>query len=342
MVGCVLLLAPSAEASAQFVTDPVKNDTLYVRNGDIVTGEFRQLARGLVTFKTDAMATVSVKWTRVLTAKTDKQFEINLSDGRRYYGGLRPSQTAGRVTILGESDTLEVAVRAIVDMVRLKGSFFRRMDGSFNLGANYTQQNNKVDLTFTGTLRYVHRRNRLTSTLNTTLTRQDSVADITRATFTVGYAREFDHQWLVGGIFSLEQNSQLSLEHRTAFSIGPGRYWVQSNKVLLANFVQVAVTEEQFTDEDPRNTTPLSLVTDLQWFNWAGLSTDLSSNLNLQRVIPDAGRWRIIFVTSLSKELVNNLYLTVSISEQYDSNPPAEDANKNDFTIQTGLSYTFF
>ena len=56
---------------AQFVSDPGKTDSLRVRNGDWV------------------------KWSRVLTAITSKEFEIHLGDGRRFIGS---SARCGQVT----------------------------------------------------------------------------------------------------------------------------------------------------------------------------------------------------------------------------------------------------
>lgn len=339
----VLALAGLADdGAAQFVTDPIKNDSLLLRNGDLITGEFRQLSRGLVTFKSDAMATINVKWTRVLSAKTDKQFEINLTDGRRFFGGLGPGGTLGRAEIRGESDTVEVAIRSIVDMVRLKSSFLRRIDGTIDLGANYTQQNNKVDLSSSSHFRYVHRKSRVVLNLSGNLTKQDSLSDISRANAQLTYSYEFRNRWLVAGAVSAEQNSQLSLDARITGGAGPGRLWIQSNGLLLTSLIAGSLSEERFEGEPPRNTGSVGLITALELFNWAGLSTDLSTTLSIERVVSDANRWRISFVADLRKEIVNNLYLSVGVNEQYDSNPPSAGVNKNDFSVRTALGFSFF
>ena len=75
--------------------------------------------------------------------------------------------------------------------------------------------------------------------------------------------------------------------------------------------------------------------------NWSGLSTDLSSRLSIQPVLNDSGRWRISFSIDLTQEILNLLYLTVGLNEEYDSKPPSADANKNDFRITTSLGWTY-
>ena len=67
-----------------------KTDSVTVRNGDRMLGEIKELQRGQLKFKTDAMKTVYVEWPKVVTVKTDKVFEILLDDGRIYYGSLTP------------------------------------------------------------------------------------------------------------------------------------------------------------------------------------------------------------------------------------------------------------
>ncbi len=68
----VIALGVSSPLHAQFVSDPEKTDSLRLRNGDWLVGDLHDMSRGLVTYKTDAMWWVRVKWSRVLTAITEK------------------------------------------------------------------------------------------------------------------------------------------------------------------------------------------------------------------------------------------------------------------------------
>ena len=105
--------------------------------------------------------------------------------------------------------------------------------------------------------------------------------------------------------------------------------------------VGIGYSRERFTGDEARNTVPLALITDYQFFNWSGLDTDLSSRLSIQPVLNDQGRWRISFAAYLSQEILGDLYVRIGVVEEYDSDPPSAGANKNDVSITTSLGWTY-
>ena len=325
---------------AQFVTDEEKTDLLLLRNGDWITGDFRRMERGLVEFKTDAASTIRVKWPRVLTATTDKIFDIHLADGSRWVGSLLASDSLGQVVVRATRDTFEVDTRSVVDMIRIKENFWKRLDGSIDFGFDFTQQNAKTDVYVAATVRYEVARNRFKLHLNGSFSRQDSVSNITRSTLRLLYAREIRGLWFVALLGSLEENSQLSLDRRAAIGGGPGRYFVLNSRMALASYLAIYGMREKFTGEEARNNLPLGLVTDFQFWDWSGLSSDIAARLSVVPILNDSGRWQIRFETNLTQEIVNLLYLRVGLIEIYDSKPPT-NANKNDFSITTSLGFTF-
>lgn len=325
---------------AQFVTDDEKTDLLLLRNGDWITGDFRSMERGLVTFKTDAASTIRVKWPRVLTATTDKQFDIHLADGSRWVGSLQASDSLGRVVLRATRDTFEVDTRSVADMVRIKENFWKRLDGSIDFGFDFTQQNAKTDIYLAAAVQYMVVRNRFKLDLNSSFSRQDSVSNITRSSVRLLYAREIRGLWFVALVGSLEENSQLSLDRRAAIGGGPGRYFILNSRMALLSYLAIYGMREKFTGEEARNNLPLGLVTDFQFWDWSGMSSDIASRLSILPILNDSGRWQIRFNANLSQEIVSDLYLRVGILEMFDSKPPAT-ANKNDFSITTSLGITF-
>jgi hypothetical protein len=323
------------------VFSAAQTDVLILRNGDSMTGEFKSLQRGIVTFKTDAMSTISVKWPRVITAWTDKQFEIRLEDGRIFVGTMAGTDS-GQVVIQTESDTVPVPTETVVTMLRLKRTFFQRLDGNLNLGLNYTQQNSKVDLNFSAEVRYNIPLNHFRLNFNGTFSRQDSVSDISRRSFTLFYSREVTKKtgWFWAVTAGNQANSQLGLDNALSAGTGPGRFLIQSNRVVLGAWIAPTVRREDYEDVAPRTAYPLAFGGDFQLFSWAGMSTDLSSRLSVAPVLNDSGRWLINFSVYLNRELLNQLYLTIGITEIYDSKPPT-DTNNNDVSLTSSLGWTF-
>ena len=336
----VLLLSFAPPLCAQPYGGPDETDVLVVRNGDSLTGELLGLQRGQAALKTDAASTIYVKWPRVLTVTSSKQFEIHLDDGSKYFGSLSAGDTTRTVVIRSAQDTLMVPTQSIVQLTRLGRNFWSRFNGSVSVGFSFTQQDSKVDLSSGLQLAYIVELHRLTLRANGSYSRQDSASTISSQDIALGWNREFSHMWLWNVTAQMQQNSQLSLDLSLSIGTGPGRIFVSTNHVWLASSIGPFFRTENYADEDPRIAIPLSLSTDFELFSWAGLSTDLSSHLAVAPVLNDPGRWQINFSAQLSRDLISNLTLNLTVTEYYDSNPPA-DANRNAFTVDTSISWTF-
>lgn len=318
-----------------------KTDTLIVRNGDVMTGEIKQLQRGKAEFKTDAAGTIYVKWTRVLTAETDKIFDIDLDDGRKYFGSLRFGDEARQVKIVADRDTIEVATIAIVRMARVKETFWKSLDGNIDLGANFTQQNAKTDLNLNAQVNYKKRLDNWRFDFSSSFSRQDSVENISRLNTSLNYLREFKKRWYFGGLLSGEENSQLSLDIRGTVGGAAGISFIQSSKVILATAFGLAWAREKFIDQDSDDALQGMLLTDFDFFSWGELSTDFSSRLQVIPVFNQSGRWRISFISNFKREIVKDFYFNVGFNEQFDSKPPTEDTNRNDFSVTTSFGWSF-
>jgi hypothetical protein len=318
-----------------------KTDTLIVRNGDVMTGEIKSFQRGKVEFSTDAAGTIYVKWTRVLTAETDKTFEITLEDGETHFGSLDFGDDAHQIKVVIGPDTFPIATQRIVRMARIKETFWRRLDGNIDLGVDFTQQNAKTDFNFSTEVKYKKDLDNYRFDLSTSFSRQDDTENITRLNAHFIYLREFAQNWFYSGTLGAEQNSQLSLDIRGSAGGLAGRFWVQSNKVILLSGLGLSYARERFSGEEADNALQGLIMTDFEFFSWGGLDTDLSSQLVIIPVINQGGRWRISFVTNFKREIVSDFYFKVSINEQFDSQPPTVDTEKNDLSITTSFGWSF-
>jgi hypothetical protein len=338
----LLVLSAAAVAGAASPLLAQKTDTLIVRNGDVWTGEIREYVRGKVTFSTDAASTIYVKWTRVLSAESDKLWDIDLEDGSKLLGSLDLGDEHDQLKIITDGDTLVVATQSVVALRRIKETFWKRLDGSIDLGVDFTQQNAKTDLNFGTKVMYKKDFNTFRFDLYTTFSRQDDTENISRLNTSFTYLREFAKGWFYAGVVRGEQNSQLSLDIRGTASAAGGRMLIQSNKVLLAAGLGLGYARELYTGQEGTNAFQGAILADFEFFSWGGLDTDLSTRLIVTPVFTDWGRWRISSITSFQREIVSWLYFNVTINEQFDSRPPTFlDTNKNDLSITTSLGWTF-
>ena len=331
----ILLLTIASPLMAQ------KTDTLVARNGDVMTGEIKEYKRGLVKFSTDVAGTIYVKWTRVLNAKTDKTFEIDLEDGTKVSGSLAFGDEPRQVKVVVDGDTLVVGLEQVVNMARIKETFWKRLDGSINLGAGFTQQNAKTDLNFDGEVRYRKDRNLFTFGLSTSFSRQDDTDNISRLNAAFLYLREFADRWFYAGVAAAEQNSQLSLALRGTAGATAGRFFVRSNKVILLAGLGLSYARERFTGQEGDNAFQGIILADFQFFTFEGKTSDLSSELLVFPVFNQAGRWRISSITSFRQKIVTDFYFNFSINNQFDSKPPTEGTEKNDLSLTTSFGWSY-
>lgn len=131
----LLLLALAGTALAQ------KSDVIVLFNGDRVTGEIKSYSTGRLTVDTDMAGDVSVKWNKIVSISSAKEFEIETPDGRYHYGTLAPSTPPGKLDIVSQGKTETVAFLDVVRLSPIYQTFWRRINGSLDLGFNYTQAN---------------------------------------------------------------------------------------------------------------------------------------------------------------------------------------------------------
>jgi hypothetical protein len=332
VVALVLLAATTAAAQ--------KTDVVSVRNGDVFIGELKELDRGLLTVSTDAMGTVKVKWPRVLTVSTDKDFQIVLDDESIFFGTLR-GEAPGRVIVVTKEGEFEIPTQRVVRLQRLKSGFWNSLAGAVGLSFGYTQQSAKTDLGFNGEVSHPHRTNLTRLEFDTMSSRQDGTSDIFRLNGDLAHFRQFSRRWFYLGLLSYARNSQLSLESRVGLGGGIGYVMMETDRTSLASWLGPAMTRERYTGNDRRTSVPLVLVTDYQLFLWEPLDTDIAARLQVAPVLNEGGRWRFEFTLQARKELVSDLYLAVGLAESHDTRPPLADANKNDFSLKTTLGFSF-
>lgn len=199
---------------------------------------------------------------------------------------------ARRGLLVLDSRRVEVALDSVVGMVRIKKTLWDRLDGNLNAGIDFTQQNSKLDLNLSSMVKYNVSHHHLTLDFAGTFSRQDSVSDIERRALTAVYAREIRERWFWAGAGDAVTNSQLSLDYSWSIGTGPGRFLVLSDRVSLTTWLGAFYRRERYEGDEAGEKLPLSLTTNLEWFAWAGLSTDLSSRLVVSPILttPAAGR----------------------------------------------------
>ena len=324
------------QASAQ------KNDTLYFLNGDRISGEIKQYKYGFMTYKTYGVSTVQVKYDKINTFYSSKSFEIILKDGRRRFGTIDTSSLKQYVNIVITNDRLLTPLIEIVEITPIKNSFFKRMDGSVDLGYSYKKATTISQITFSGNVKYTHRNYFSELKANSNYTEQTD-QDVTKKNdAALTFYRRLKKSWFgVGGMGS-EQNSELGLDLRIQAGLGIGNEIIHTNSNNLLASAGFVINQEWSADTTAtRQNVDAFASLAYRLFRFKDPEIDITSNLSTYPSLTVKDRLRINYDIKIKIEIVNDLYFSLSYYINYDSKPASETAAKDDYSITTSVGYTF-
>jgi hypothetical protein len=270
------------------------------------------------------------------------QFDVGTADGRRYVGSLGPGPN-GKVAIVAATGAtvVDLSVFEIVSLEQIQASFFRRLDGSINLGASYTQSSGVFQISFDGKVEYRRPSFVAFSSVSAGRTEQENEPSTSRYAVQAGFQKFRPNRWVVAPFGLFESNPDLGFDLRSTGAINIGRYLLQSNGGWLLLGGGAAAGRENPVDGD--NVTNIDALVALSasrfTYDYPKISLDFATlvfpSLN------DLGRVRINMNLAYSRELIRDFNLTMTAYNSYDNRPPTAGASKNDVGFSLALGWTF-
>lgn len=322
-------------------TNAQKIDTIFHINGNILTGEFKKLNYGVVTWKMDGMGTINLEIPKISNIKSDKQFEVKLKDGSIYFGSFDTTATKRTVELKVANGSTLLNVLDIVEVYPIKRSFFLRTTGKFSLGFNYSKGSDVATLVFSGNLNYRKRKSSLKLTWNSNNTLQADTLSSTNINATLGWERIIKKYWSVGTIVGASQNSQLGVKLRldlTAVAIKDIVYnwW---NRYFVA--AGLSVQRETPFEEGPEVNDLTGIVTTV-WKVYKYTAPKLWVDTDVAFIPYITGDWRYRINYNLNPKVGivgNDLQIGFNFYYSYDSRPPSNASSGFDWGVDLELTY---
>lgn len=332
---CLCLLFVAAPALAQ------KTDVIVLFNGDRVTCEIRSYDSGRLQVKTDIASDIAVKWNKIVSITSDKNFEVETTDGFTHYGKLAPSTPPGKLDVVSEAGTDSIEFMSVVRISPIYQSFWRRWQGSFDLGFNYTQANNYFQFTLNGDAAFRRPTFELSTSLSMFFTAQEQVPSNQRANFTLQYEKFLKGRWLLVGFGGIDRNIQLGLDWRYSLGGGYGRDLVFTNRTRLTTIVGLVGMHEQPVTGDSTNDLAAVLAAQYSSFTYDFPKVTIGASLSVIPYITQGGRLRINFNGMIKREIARDFYLSLSIFDNFDNKDPSTGQAKNDWGPVLSVGYSF-
>ena len=326
-------------------TEPVwaraKTDRVHLKNGDRITGEIKLLDRGILQLGTDDIGTIRIEWEDIDSLTSRYQFRVEDRDGAKYFGAVT----------LTSSDLLQVSERGaraelpqsnVVAITPLESSFWQQLDGSISLGFSYTKSNQLAQLTTDINVRRRTPSRVLELDMSSIATSQEDEETKRREDLSLSYSRLFEGPLFAIASAAAQTNDELGLDLRVLFAPGLGVNLVQSNSNDLTSVAGLSVNRE-WSSTSAGETYNLEgfLSVEHSVFRYDYPKTDITTEATVFPGLTTWGRIRSEIDISASREIVSDFTLVLSFYDSYDSDPPSEGADKNDYGIVTSVGWTF-
>lgn len=318
-----------------------KTDVITLDNGDRVTGEIKTLEHGKLRISTDSFGTVYAEWGDVVNLTSRYEFEIELTDGRRYFGSIGENPNGKQLLVSGQAQSTLLEMGRVIRMTPIENSFLERIEGSLSFGYDVTKSSDVSQFNFNANATHRTRIRAISMKASTVVTRTDEETT-ERAELALSLKRFRANRWFNAFLGGLESNDQLGLELRTSIGAAVGRYIVQTNSSELQLLSGLLVTQERLHgNEDTLESSEAILGIGYSRFLYDHPNVDIDLQLKIFPSLTESGRVRGQFDARVRREIVEDLYLDLVLYGSYDSDPPSGTDTKTDHGIITSLGWSF-
>ena len=334
-ISLTLLLMTSLTAWA------AKTDLVYMKNGDRLTGEVKNLDRGLLQFKTDHMGTVLIEWEDILEIVSDTGQAIELTNGQRFYGPLTKPDNEKMVAIKTGQGTVGMNIEDVVAMYPVEQGFWNRLDVSARLGFSWDKGSQVGRYSLGLNAEYRNPEFITRADLSAELTTQDDRENTERARFAANHMRFRKNKRFTDVFGSLEKNDELGLDLRVLLGAGYGWVPVRSNKDWFSLAVGLDVNREKPREGDQETNLEAVGMLLYEYYKYNTPQRKFSTSLLVFPSITDFGRWRADFDTSFNFEIVTDFFWKLEFYANYDSAPISQEGASSDYGVTSSLGYKF-
>lgn len=319
-----------------------KTDVVLLVNGNAITGEVKSLDFGALSYKTDSMGTVTIDWEDVVGVTSKQTLQVEVADGTRYFGHLNTSDERFHISVVTLSQTFDLATSQVVRMTPIDTdeSFLERLDGSFSLGFTTQKSSEVTTLNVATDMNYRTQRYLVGLQANATYTEQPDQPETERANIGVNYQRFRGNRWYTEWFTSWERNDELGILSRYTAGGGFGRYIVQSNRNEFSLAAGLNASRELYTGDTETSTIAEGRV-QIRYLH-RSIEPEASATLttNVYPTLDDFSKYRSETDITFRREIVEDLFLDVTLYQSYTSDPP-EGAASSDYGVTTSLGYSW-
>jgi putative salt-induced outer membrane protein YdiY len=358
------LFAPGKPALAELDDSSLYTDRIHLRNGDVITGNIKELDRGKLRFKTRTMDTVFINWVNIESIDSDKYLRVERVDGTFNYGVIQQSDLSDGLVIEDHGREIEVPILSVstIQPIRVRQSFWRQLEGEFSAGIDFKTASDillinlssnirfsaGIDfktasdillINLSSNIRFRKEKYEVAVEANWNETSRTEDNNSSSADLVGDYTKFLSDRWFWKASTGFETNEELGLDLRTLVAGSAGRYLIQNPTLRLEMNAGLAGNWER--RQDGTTTSAEGVIrSSLEIFKHTIPVTRLSASISVFPGITESGRLRVNSNVSLRNEIVRSVFWDLTFFSRFDNRPP-EGASQEDYGIVTSIGASF-
>ena len=337
-----ILITCTLPVHAQIENDAAYTDRIHLHNGDVLTGNLKELDRGKLRFKTRTMDTVYINWVDIEYIESDKYIRIERNDGTFNYGRIDSADIDEGLVIKEDGETVNVPILSVatIQPIRAEQSFWRRIEGDVKVGINYGKASDIFVTNLASSFRFREEQYEVALSANWNETARTENQNSSRADLTTDYTRFLRNRWFWKASAGLERNQELGIDLRGLVAATAGRYLFETPTTRFELNAGFAQNREKRTDNTATNNTEGLIRSSLDIFKHTLPVTTLTANVSVFPGITESDRLRVNANLTLRNEIVRSVFWDLTLYGSWDNRPAAEAAGE-DYGIVTSLGASF-
>ena len=310
-----------------------KTDKVYLKNGDVVTGEIKNMKLAKLSFDMNGPGIISIKWEEVVQLRSNKTFQVALQDGQILLTKLD--------SVFFE--TQNIRLDEIVEILQIKNMFWKRLYGDVSLGFNYTKSNDIFQFNFSSSVAYRIPKWETGFRLNNVESRSSSdTITSKKQDATASVLKTLDKRYYLMSYLGWERNTELGLENRYLLTGGAGKIIFNDNNKRMLAGGGLSFNREQFNDSSSfiNNLEAMGII-EFKKFHYTFPKININAQLNVYPSLSDWGRIRMNLQANTSIEIFKDFSVGFTFYDNFDNRPSSNAASENDFGLTFSITYTF-
>jgi hypothetical protein len=318
-----------------------RTDIVTLANGDRITGEIVRLDRGQLEFKTDDIGTLYLEWDKLVSLVTTRLVEVTTTDGHMFLGSL--ARTTDRSLAVTSTDaTAQLAMPNVTEITTIGRSFWRKLDGSVDVGFSYTRSSGIAQLNLN--TETIYRKPGSQSRLSVSFTQTEQSDDQgrdDRGAVDASHLRYPWPRWFIATVGRFETNESLGLELRSQIGGAIGPRLINSNRAQLTLGAGLSFNDERGVDVPATQNLEALLMFQSSYFTYDRPRTNLDVTMQYYPSLSDPGRQRVQLDVAAKREFLKDLFVSLSVFYTVDTRPPNPDADTYDVGVLWSIGWTY-